>query len=67
MNTPQHASDDTINELFELLPEVPDPFDRRHKQRTAFRVVVPSCEHCGAGADEPCGPECPHPVKFPAP
>lgn len=33
--------------------------------RTAFEVVTPPCEHCDAGADEPCRPGCPElePIK----
>jgi hypothetical protein len=32
--------------------------------RTAFRVVVPPCDCCGAGADEQCAADCAERVEF---
>jgi len=45
----------------ELTPDERRAFRERH---VAIRVVVPPCENCGAGADEPCAVDCPKPVDF---
>lgn len=38
-----------------------------NEKRVAFRVAIPPCDCCGAGADEQCAEDCAERVEFDPP